>query len=242
MSPEELKAKRRQILINVLGKSETIVELKEIKELLGGQSSTLKELVDKILEAGLKPENSELLDEVKKLNSLLGNVINKEIPVIPDRISIDWENAPRHEPVQIPKVTIPEFPKKIDVDWENAPRPKVVKIDKVRVDWENQPKTEIPEKIKVDWENAPKQKEIKLPSFTSPIIWLRKQLETFLAPFLNRIISLISEPDRTEIRRNYSGEIDTIVDHYGSRRVTYKMTRNDSREIKEVTRNERQVT
>jgi len=177
MTPEELKAKRRQILIDILGKSETIVELKEIKELLAQKE--LKYTPDtKLVEAILK-----LVEKIDEM---------------------------------------PEIPKKIESPVVNLSVP-----ERMKVDWENMPKTEV------------KTEVVKIPSFLKPIEWLKKQLETFLSPFLNRIISLISEPDRTEIQRTLSGNIESITDYYGKRKVVYKVSYNNSNEIQSVDRSEK---
>lgn len=178
-----------------------------------------------LLEYMNKPE---VLVELKEIKDYLAVFSKRELKYNPDvrlveaisKLSQILDKIPRIEKNILPTVNV-KTPDRINIDWENQP---VYPIQK--------------ENIKVDWDVG-KKKLVPLFNFKTPIIWLSKQVEALLTPLLNKIISLISEPDRTKITRNYFGDIDTITDYYGDRQITYKIMRNNSNEINEVDRNER---
>jgi len=116
MTSEELKAKRRAILINYMNKPEVLVELKEIKEYL---------MVASKKELKYNPD-IRLVEAIDKLSQLLKEIpeIEKNIrPIVkivsPDKMSIDWEKVPDD---MKPK----DF---VKIDWKNMPVKDKVEVD-----------------------------------------------------------------------------------------------------------------
>ena len=179
------------------------------------QSETLRKQRRQILREILKkPENEIILNEIKEL---LIKISQKELHYIPDK-----KFSANINKLAIALENLPEIPKKIESPIVNIHNP-----DKVKVNWKDYPEELKPkDKIQIDWKNQQKQ------DFKSPISWLHKQLETFLAPFLNRIIFWLSEPDKIEYSRN------EIIEWYGKRKVIYDIRRDDVGKIKSCERRE----
>jgi len=120
MKAEKLKKARRELLINVLGKSETLVELKEIKEALLALNK--KEVVEKkITRREVLPDISLVLNKLDDINEHLsdsksqlmsGELFNELAGLRKDlnafmvkfiynytsgKVKIDWENKPKEE-------------------------------------------------------------------------------------------------------------------------------------------------
>jgi len=116
MTPEDMKLKRRAILLKILNQPEFLVELKEIKEYL---------MVLSAKELKYAPD-SKLVEAIEKMSELLKNLpeIEENIrPIVkvvsPDKIKLDWGN-------------VPEDMKPKEIDWDKMPKPlKKIEVDKL---------------------------------------------------------------------------------------------------------------
>jgi len=176
----------------------------------------LKKYREKVLKILGKPE----LLELTEIKELLQELIKKEVV---ERKVITRETLP----------DLTSVIKKLDEILNKEP----LKIEQKNVHFPVVMKTKVtnfPDKpVKVEVTNNPEIDWFK------PFKWLWDNLEKILTPSLNKIISLISEPDKTEINRTGYGYIQSITDHYGNRKVTYQIERNDTNKIKSVIRSEK---
>ena len=110
---------------------------------------------------------------------------------------------------------------RIEIDWGKIPK---IRMDNsVKVDWERMPRS-----LQIDWDKMPKIEKI---DFKSPLENLFESIKKFFAPFVEKIILLLSEPDKIEITDEGYNE------YYGKKKVSYKIIRRNDK-IKEIIRNE----
>jgi len=150
---EILREKRRQILRDILKKSENEVLLGEIKELLTGISKKeLKYIPDKSFSSNIK-KLADALENLPEMPKLI-----EKPPIIvqtPKKVDVDWENAPR--PL-----------KNINIDWENAPKIKPPVKQLVEVEGLDKtlekllPLNEIPEDVTMELNNKDLWKRVSI--------------------------------------------------------------------------------
>lgn len=119
---EELK---RKLQVEVLNKSETLVELEEINKKLSQVFAT-KDIKEILIDKGV----SKVFEEIKVLLKEIEKKTEKpkevkippypKIPWPPKRVwaDVDWKNMPRQ----------------MEIDWKRMPRTKMPKVQKVKVD------------------------------------------------------------------------------------------------------------
>lgn len=172
--------------------------------------SKLLNLKRKLLEKKNKLE--AMLFELRELNQ--GFLDFKKIVLKSDKISKIKDNTDFVKCFNILSKKIDNFSEKIEkIDVSKMPTPKVIIPNKFLISNIKDAKSE---KVKIDWENQPKQKEIRF-DFLSPIRNLKKSIESTITPVIDKITKYVTQPDRVIVSDN------EIVEFYGDNKITYKI-------------------
>lgn len=176
----------------------------------------LKKYRAKVLRVLGKPE----LLELTEIKELLQELIKKEVV---ERKVITRETLPDLTLVKdLLKKILNKEPLKIE--QKNIHLPSIWKTKVI-----NFPK----EPNKVEVTNQPKI------DFLQPIKWLFTQIKSVFTPLFDKIITLLKEPDKTEITRSGYGYIKSVTDYYGKKKIIYNFERTDTDKIRTITRSER---